>query len=368
MASRKIFGHRDGFTQDSVMALNDYLGNNPLFTGGVLLYLLKKAHAPFSKDFLGWCRKRENRTWPISLASLLFTLSVLKQASDWLSRKMRNHFVTDKYDWSKEVAVITGASSGIGARVAEMLCAKGVKVAGLDIQQPLKTPPPTMKFYVCDITKRDAVRDTHAQITKDLGAVTILINNAGIINGATIMAHTDNLIHKTMSINTMAHYLTVQEFMAHMLEHNHGHIITIASMASHISPVGMSAYGMSKASAMAFHESLTMELRYVHNTPKIRTSIIHPLWTKTPLVDVHINERKAGPTFLHVDTVAEAIVNVVMSGESHTVMLPRSITVGAALRALPDWAKLAFHALTARDVALFDTDAAMSGTGSKLHL
>lgn len=368
MASRKIFGHRDGFTQDSVMALNDYLGNNPLFTGGVLLYLLKKAQAPLSKDIASWLRVRDNRTWPITLAGVFFGLSILKRTSDYLSWKARNNGLTDKYDWSKEVVVITGASSGIGARVAEMLCAKGVKVAGLDIQQPLKTPPPTMKFYICDITKRETIKEVHEQIKKDLGKVTILINNAGIGNGASILEHTDTLINKVMTINCISHYYTVQEFMPGMVEDNHGHIITIASMASLVSPVGLSSYGMSKAAAMAFHESLTMEVKYIHNTPKIRTSIIHPLWTKTPLIEVHMNEKSTGPKAMHVDTVAEAISNVVLSGESHILMLPRAVTIGSILRGMPDWFKLGLHSKTAAEVSRFDTEEAINPKGPRLHM
>ncbi|ORY77733.1 hypothetical protein BCR37DRAFT_370937 [Protomyces lactucae-debilis] len=368
MASRKIFGHRDGFSQDSLMALNDYTGNNPLFTGGVLLYLLNKAQAPLSRDLLSWFRIRENRTWPISIASVFFGLSILKQASDWLSWKARNNGVTDQYDWTREVVVITGASSGIGARVAEMLCAKGCKVAGLDIQQPLKTPPANMKFYVADVTSRESLKKAHVQIQKDLGAVTVLCNNAGIGNGAPILEHTDNLINKVMAINCVSHYYTVQEFMPGMVERNHGHIITIASMASLVSPVGLSSYGMSKAAAMAFHESLTMEVKYVHNTPKIRTSIIHPLWTKTPLIEGHMNEKNKGPKVMHVDTVAEAIANVILSGESHTVMLPRSVTIGAALRGMPDWFKLGVHSATAAEVSRFDTEGAMAASGPRLHM
>lgn len=62
-----------------------------------------------------------------------------------------------------------------------------------------------------------------------------------------------------------------KEFVPDMVAKNHGHIITVASMASFISLGEMAAYGGSKASALAFHEVFRQELKHWHNAPKIRT-------------------------------------------------------------------------------------------------
>lgn len=164
-------------------------------------------------------------------------------------------------------------------------------------------------------------------------------------------------IHAVMNVNAISHFWTVQAFLPHMVEQNHGHILTVASMASYTGPPGISVYGMSKAAALSFHESLTMELLHFHKTPKVRTSMINPLWTKTPLLDVGIKEGgKQGPKTMHVDTVAEGIVDVILSGESTHLMLPKAVTAGSMLRGMPDWLHWAVMNQSAKDMDLFDMD------------
>jgi short-subunit dehydrogenase len=67
----------------------------------------------------------------------------------------------------------------------------------------------------------------------------------------------------------------VREFLPSMIEKNHGHVITIASMASFIGLGDMVEYSCSKASALAFHEGLRQELRLWYKAPKVRTTYAH---------------------------------------------------------------------------------------------
>lgn len=177
---RKIIGHRDGFTADTVLAIQDLTTQNPIFTAGLLAYFIRKSNAPLNAGLVGWLFNRRNRTWGISISGVLFVLSLLKRVNSYLSRQARNNSVTDKYDWTKEIVVVTGASSGIGGRVCQMLCERGIKVVGVDVQQPLYTPPARMKFYTCDITSRSQVFDLAETIRSEVGRPTILLNNAGI--------------------------------------------------------------------------------------------------------------------------------------------------------------------------------------------
>lgn len=180
MARRNIIGHRDGFTVDTVLAIQDLTTQNPIFTAGLFAYALKQAKAPIGVGLLGWLLNRRNRTWGISISGVLFLLSILKRTSDFLSWKARNNGVVDKYSWTKEIVLITGASSGIGARVAQMLTDRGIKVVGVDVQQPLYTVPAQMKFYTCDLTSLEKVKELGQKIRSDVGNVTVLLNNAGI--------------------------------------------------------------------------------------------------------------------------------------------------------------------------------------------
>jgi all-trans-retinol dehydrogenase (NAD+) len=99
-----------------------------------------------------------------------------------------------------------------------------------------------------------------------------LINNAGIGSAATILEGSEDFIRKTFEVNTISHFLTVREFLPAMIKKNHGHVVTVASMASFLVHAGNVDYSCSKASALAFHEGLASELKSRYKAPDIRTT------------------------------------------------------------------------------------------------
>ena len=363
-SSSKTFGHRDGFTVDSIMALNDVTLKNPIFNVALLGLALRKAGAPFTdwRTLLGWVTRKENRTWGITLSGLLIGASLLRRFSDHLSRLARNNgtITTGKWDWSKEIVLVTGASSGIGQRVCQMLIDRGVTVVGWDVQPLLYNKPAKMHFYTVDITNPESVEAAAAKVKSEVGHPTVLVNNAGVGTGQIILRESRKSVERTMNVNALSHYWMAQAFVPEMVKHNHGHVVTIASMASYASPIGISAYGMSKAAAKAFHYTLMKELKWIHNVHHVRTSMINPLWTATPLLEPHSvsaasGKNQKGLKVMHVDTVAERIVDVILSGESQHLCLPRSITVGSLLRGFPDWLHLGALDRTAQDMEKFES-------------
>jgi short-subunit dehydrogenase len=133
----------------------------------------------------------------------------------------------------------------------------------------------------------------------------------------------------------------VNEFVPSMIEKNHGHIITTASMASFISLGGMTDYACTKASALAFHEGLAQELKYYHKAPKVRTTSVHPSWTRTPMVTPLLasktNGSKFAPALMEVETVTDAIVAQIVSGKSGQLILPPTVTPQTLIRSWPSW-------------------------------
>lgn len=70
-------------------------------------------------------------------AAVLLTLTLLPRISSWATRRKENNYVTDEtWDWTKEIVVVTGGSSGIGWNITSRLAARGVKVIVLDIVEP----------------------------------------------------------------------------------------------------------------------------------------------------------------------------------------------------------------------------------------
>jgi all-trans-retinol dehydrogenase (NAD+) len=100
----------------------------------------------------------------------------------------------------------------------------------------------------------------------------VLINNAGIGTGATILKGEASMIQRTFEVNTISHFWMVREFVPAMIKKDHGHIVTIASMASYIVHAGNVDYSCSKASALALHEGLSSELRACYKAPNVRTT------------------------------------------------------------------------------------------------
>ena len=102
-------------------------------------------------------------------------------------------------------------------------------------------------FYKVDITSPSTIASAATTLRAQDGHPTILINNAGIAYANSILCSNEEEIRRTLEVNTLSHFWTIREFLPHMLEMNHGHIVTMASMASFAGAGGLMAYSASKA-------------------------------------------------------------------------------------------------------------------------
>lgn len=192
-------------------------------------------------------------------------------------------------------------------------------------------------YYKCDIRSPESVHEVAERVRTEVGAPTILIHNAGVARGKTLLEAEPGDVRFTFDVNTLSHYWITKEFLPSMIKHNHGMVVTVASAAAWITAPAMVDYAASKAAAMAFHEGLSAELVTRYNAPKVRTVIVHPSHTKTPL----FRGFKQGSGFfvpsLEVETMAEGVVKQVLSGRSGNVILPETGQLASWLRAFPDF-------------------------------
>ncbi|KAL1306125.1 hypothetical protein AAFC00_004239 [Neodothiora populina] len=274
-------------------------------------------------------------------ASLLKTLNL--SLSAWAGNNFTLFSSTKGWDWPNEIAVVTGGSSGFGALFTADLTAKGIKVVVLDIN-PLPAhlaSNPLVTFHQCDVTSRVAVLEVGDKIRAELGDATILINNAGMGAGKSILGTDDAFLARIFGVNLFSHYYTVQAFLPAMLKHKKGHIVNIASIASFVAPATIIDYAATKAGALVFHEGLRSELRTLHHCPEIKTSIIHPSWADTPLIapgKAHL--QKAGEKILDPQDVSDAVVAQILNGRSGQIVLAGSgvkATLISGLRGMPGW-------------------------------
>lgn len=129
-----------------------------------------------------------------------------------------------------------------------------------------------MTFYKVDLASPSAIVETAAKVTEDHGHPSILINNAGTGTAQTILSESEHERRRVFEVNTLSHFTLVRAFLPAMVQRNHGHIVTVASIASFYAQAQNVSYACSKASVMAFHEGLGQELRTRFNAPRIRTS------------------------------------------------------------------------------------------------
>ena len=100
--------------------------------------------------------------YPQALKALriLAFLAVVRRVNAWLNRRAVNNGVADRYDWAREIVVLTGGSNGIGRQIALKLARRGVTVAVLDIQPPADAAPEDgrkIHYHECNITSSAAV-------------------------------------------------------------------------------------------------------------------------------------------------------------------------------------------------------------------
>ncbi|RAL15833.1 SDR family oxidoreductase [Aspergillus homomorphus CBS 101889] len=287
---------------------------------------------------------------PLVFNSLL-AIAFLRYLNRALTSWSLGNCSVNRWNKDRELVLITGGSSGIGQHVVLQLAVRGVRCIILDIQAPSYTLPKSAHFYKTDITSTDALHATAEQVRADHGNPTVLVNNAGVGHDGTILAEPESKIRQTFEVNTLAHFLTVREFLPAMLERNHGHVITVASMASFVALGEMVDYCCSKASALAFHEGLGQEIRHWYKRPGVKTSVIHPYWVRTPMIQQLTD---AGDLFkqpvLTVERVAAAITRQVVSGKSGQIFLPEGYSVVSMVRALPTWLQEHVRGLSSKDI------------------
>ncbi|XP_047361022.1 17-beta-hydroxysteroid dehydrogenase 13-like [Vespa velutina] len=190
-----------------------------------------------------------------------------------IMRSIIKLFIPLKYqmkDISGEIALVTGAAGGLGRAIAIGLANHGVIVVIWDINQNgieetmelIKAAGGTCYGYVCDVRNRDDIYKTAEIVREEVGQVTILINNAGVVNIGIFWKTSDDLFSRLMEVNIMSLFWTVKAFLPAMIESNKGHIVNIASIAGLIGFPVIVDYSASKYAVVGFSEALQMELDF----------------------------------------------------------------------------------------------------------
>ena len=167
-----------------------------------------------------------------------------------------------------KVAIITGASSGIGASLAELLAREGAAVVlAARRKERLESLADRIRgsggkalTHQCDVTVRNEAEGLVHTAAKENGRIDILVNNAGRGHFASIEETTDDTIERMFAVNTFSLWYTTRTALLYMKKQRSGHIINIASMAGKLGYPYNSAYVAAKHACVGFTHALRMEL------------------------------------------------------------------------------------------------------------
>ena len=165
-----------------------------------------------------------------------------------------------------EVALVTGASRGIGAAIADTLAAMGATVVGTATSENgaaaigERLAPHGGHGRVLDVTGEGAIEALVDGIAKDIGPVSILVNNAGITRDNLLMRMKDEDWQAILDTNLTSVYRTSKAVMRAMMKARRGRIINIASVIGVTGNAGQANYAAAKAGIIAFSKSLAREV------------------------------------------------------------------------------------------------------------
>ncbi len=166
------------------------------------------------------------------------------------------------------IAVVTGASKGLGRQMAESLAAAGAKVALVarseelldKVVEGIVSKGGVAEPIIADVTDEGAVSDVQSQVAERLGVCDILINNAGINNRKSIVDFSLAEWNEILGVNLTGPFLFSRAFVPGMREKKWGRILNMTSIMSHVSLANRTGYSTTKAGLIGFTKALALEL------------------------------------------------------------------------------------------------------------
>jgi NADP-dependent 3-hydroxy acid dehydrogenase YdfG len=210
--------------------------------------------------------------------------------------------------FTNQVAVITGASSGIGRAIALALGAQGATLCLLGRNvKTLQLAAPRVTTFTIDLGDEPQIREVAARLRKDFGGVDILIHSAGVFVQDRVDPSALADFDLQQRINLRAPSLLTQELRP-ALQARHGQIVFINSSVARRSPAGVCQYTATKTALKAFADKLRDEV----NPAGIRVLSVFPGRTATPMqAEIHRLEGKEyrPERLLQPDDIASVVIN-----------------------------------------------------------
>lgn len=198
------------------------------------------------------------------------------------------------FDIKDQVALITGATGGIGHAIVKALLVNGAKIAAsgtnADKLAALKAEfPERLEIFPCNLGDGEALAGLVEQVEKQMGSLDILVNNAGITRDTLALRMSDAQWDEVLNLNLRAAFILCRSAMKGMLKRRTGRIINITSIVGITGNPGQANYAAAKAGLIGMSKSLAQEVA----SRGVTVNCVAPGFIATPMTDALNEEQKA---------------------------------------------------------------------------
>jgi len=247
------------------------------------------------------------------------------------------------YDLKGKNVLVTGASAGIGAALAEAFAARGATVGICarradrlaDVLARCRAHAPESRSWTVDLADLGALPAFARQVSDEMGGVDVLVNNAGIPKRKPVQVLTPEIVDQLMEINYQSPVHLTLALLPEITERE-GRIVFVSSVAARLSPPAEAAYAATKAAISAWAECMKVDLR----DTGVGIHVVYPGVIDTELFHLPGNDPlpQTGVEMLPVDAMVEPVLGAIETGQFEV--------------AVPDWFNSVFEGKY-KDVSAF---------------
>jgi 3-oxoacyl-[acyl-carrier protein] reductase len=228
-----------------------------------------------------------------------------------------------------DVAIVTGASRGIGRAIAIELASQGIAVAvnyatsadkAEDVVAVIEASGGTARAVKADVSDAASVEEMFREVSESLGPVTVLVNNAGITDDGLVLRMDEDQWDRVIQTNLTSVYLCTKQALRSMIRAKRGRIVNISSVSGVSGNPGQANYAASKAGVIGFTKSVAKEV----GSRGITVNAVAPGFINTEMTDAlgdAVTERAVGQITLgrlgRPEEVASVVGYLVSDGASY---------------------------------------------------
>lgn len=238
------------------------------------------------------------------------------------------------------IALVTGASQGIGRAIALALAADGCQVALAarneaklgEVKTEIEASGGTAQVFPLDLTSEDSIKAAAKAVLGHFGAVHVLVNNAGITRDTLALRMKTADFEDVLRANLTGSFLLTQALLSPMMKARWGRILNITSVVGRTGAAGQANYAASKAGLIGLTKSLAREFA----SRGITVNAIAPGFISTAMTDVLTDEQRAGilaqiPLARYGETQDIAAAAVFLASEGASYITGHTLDVNGGL-------------------------------------